>query len=57
VPEVPSHNVGTEVSSWAVDFLDIFGEESFDSLPERQMWEHTIELVTETLEMRRLVNE
>jgi hypothetical protein len=57
VPEVPSHNVGTEVSSWVVDFLDIFSEESFDSLPERQMWEHAIELVTETLEMRRLVNE
>jgi hypothetical protein len=36
---------GTEVPPWATDFLDVFNRESFDSLPERQMWDHTIELV------------
>jgi hypothetical protein len=36
---------GTKVLSWAADFLDRFDRESFNSLPERRVWNHTIELV------------
>jgi hypothetical protein len=36
---------GTKIPPWATDFLDIFNRESFDSLLERQTWDHTIELV------------
>jgi hypothetical protein len=36
---------GTDVPSWAADFSDIFNKESFDSLPEKRAWDHTIELV------------
>jgi hypothetical protein len=35
----------TEILSWAADFSDVFNRESFESLPERQTWDHTIELV------------
>jgi hypothetical protein len=34
-----------EVLPWAADFSDVFAQESFDSLPDRQMWDHAIELV------------
>jgi hypothetical protein len=30
---------------WAADFSDVFARESFDSLPDRWMWDHAIELV------------
>jgi hypothetical protein len=35
----------TKILSWAADFSDIFNRESFDSLPERQTWDHAIEIV------------
>jgi hypothetical protein len=34
-----------EVLPWAADFSDVFAQESFDSLPDRRMWDHAIELV------------
>jgi hypothetical protein len=36
---------GTLVPPWAVDFSDIFNKESFDSLLERWVWDHAIELI------------
>jgi hypothetical protein len=36
---------GTDVPPWAADFSDVFNKESFDSLPEKRAWDHTIELV------------
>jgi hypothetical protein len=33
------------VPDYLNDFEDIFAEESFDTLPERKKWDHTIELV------------
>jgi hypothetical protein len=35
----------TKVLPWAADFSDVFNRESFDSLPERRAWDHTIELI------------
>jgi hypothetical protein len=37
--------VETGVPSWAADFSDVFNKESFDSLPEKRVLDHTIELV------------
>jgi hypothetical protein len=36
---------GTEVPSWAADFSDVFAQESFDSLLDRQMWDQAIKLI------------
>jgi hypothetical protein len=36
---------GTNVPPWATDFSDIFNKESFDSLPEKRVWHHAIELI------------
>jgi hypothetical protein len=35
----------TEVLPWTADFSDVFNGEFFDSLSERQTWDHAIELV------------
>jgi hypothetical protein len=40
-----SATTGTDVPPWAVDFLDVFNKESFNSLPEKRAWDHAIELV------------
>jgi hypothetical protein len=36
---------GTEVLPWAVDFSEVFNRESFDSLSEKRVWDHAIELI------------
>jgi hypothetical protein len=36
---------GTEVPPCATDFSDVFNRESFDSLPERRVCNHTIKLI------------
>jgi hypothetical protein len=38
----------TKILSWAADFSDIINRVSFGSLPERQTWDHTIEIVPDT---------
>jgi hypothetical protein len=40
-----SARAGTDVPPWAADFSDVFNKDSFDSLSERQAWDHAIKLV------------
>jgi hypothetical protein len=41
--------VGTEVPPWAMDFSHIFNRESFESLLERRVWDHAIELIPDVM--------
>ena len=37
-----------ELPEWVHDFEDVFNLEAFDSLPDRQSWDHAIELVPDS---------